>query len=362
MDHLRRRGAGHRRHLAWRILTFNPAIDSFNPMFTIIGGDGQEYGPVSLQQLRSWLTEGRVNLDTQAKAVGSTEWQRLGDLPEFGAGSTSAVPPPLSTASPALVTGPVDSASFANDLISRADKLDVFSCLDRSFQLWKTNFLPLVGVTLLVLLTQMVLNAIPIIGSFAGLLLNGVFYGGLYYYYLGKMRGEPRTVGDAYAGFKRGLGSLVGATVLTTCLTLLVIVSFIGPALWPVLRETLAGEAGAMEMPTLSLFSGVAVFLGFLIVMYLSVSWVFSFALIVDQGLGAWSAMEVSRRVISKQWFRVFFVLLLGGIVALLGLIGIVVGVILTLPLGFGAILYAYEDLCNPPTAAVGTSTGPLTA
>jgi uncharacterized RDD family membrane protein YckC len=61
-------------------------------MFKIIGGDGQEYGPVSLQQLRSWIAAGRANMETQAKVAGSDEWQRLGDLPEF---SEEIAPPPL---------------------------------------------------------------------------------------------------------------------------------------------------------------------------------------------------------------------------------------------------------------------------
>jgi uncharacterized RDD family membrane protein YckC len=54
-------------------------------MFTIIGGDGKEYGPASVDQIRAWITAGRANLDTKAKAVGSDEWRRLGDFAEFGA-------------------------------------------------------------------------------------------------------------------------------------------------------------------------------------------------------------------------------------------------------------------------------------
>ena len=61
-------------------------------MFTIIGGDGQEYGPATVQQLRAWVAAGRANLDTKAKAVGSDEWRRLGDFPEFVG---PLEPPPL---------------------------------------------------------------------------------------------------------------------------------------------------------------------------------------------------------------------------------------------------------------------------
>jgi uncharacterized membrane protein len=59
--------------------------------------------------------------------------------------------------------------------------------------------------------------------------------------------------------------------------------------------------------------------------------------------------MEVSRRVVSKQWFRVFFVMLLAGILAMLGLIGLFIGIVFTLPIMFGAIVCAYESLCRPP-------------
>jgi hypothetical protein len=41
-------------------------------MYKIIGADGKEYGPVSTEQLRQWLTEGRVNNQTRVLAEGGT--------------------------------------------------------------------------------------------------------------------------------------------------------------------------------------------------------------------------------------------------------------------------------------------------
>lgn len=60
-------------------------------MFTIIGGDGKEYGPATVEQVRAWIAAGRANLDTKAKALGSEEWRRLGDYAEFS-GDTGAPP------------------------------------------------------------------------------------------------------------------------------------------------------------------------------------------------------------------------------------------------------------------------------
>ncbi len=64
-------------------------------MFTIIGGDGKEYGPATAEQLRGWITAGRVNLETKARTGSNTEWRRLGDFPEFGGTAQPAEPPPL---------------------------------------------------------------------------------------------------------------------------------------------------------------------------------------------------------------------------------------------------------------------------
>ena len=52
-------------------------------MYKIIGADGREYGPVSAEQLRQWMVNGRVNAQTLTQLVGSTEWKPLGSFPEF---------------------------------------------------------------------------------------------------------------------------------------------------------------------------------------------------------------------------------------------------------------------------------------
>ena len=51
--------------------------------YFIIGGDGKQYGPVSGEDLRKWIAEGRVNGQTQAAAEGGAAWQPLSAFPEF---------------------------------------------------------------------------------------------------------------------------------------------------------------------------------------------------------------------------------------------------------------------------------------
>ena len=55
------------------------------PSYKLIGADLKEYGPVSAEQIRQWLTEGRVDSQTKLQAEGGGEWKRLAEVPEFTA-------------------------------------------------------------------------------------------------------------------------------------------------------------------------------------------------------------------------------------------------------------------------------------
>jgi Domain of unknown function (DUF4190)/GYF domain 2 len=85
-------------------------------MYKVIGVDQKEYGPVSAEELRRWIAEGRANAQTLVQAEGTADWKPLTNLPEgatnwkplasfpeFTSALNAALPsppPPLSTAVP----------------------------------------------------------------------------------------------------------------------------------------------------------------------------------------------------------------------------------------------------------------------
>lgn len=76
------------------------------PMYRLIGHDQKEYGPISLEQLKLWLAEGRIGPDTQISLDGTSQWRPLSTYPEL---SSLATPGPLPS-SP-FSAPPVDDAS-----------------------------------------------------------------------------------------------------------------------------------------------------------------------------------------------------------------------------------------------------------
>jgi uncharacterized RDD family membrane protein YckC len=61
-------------------------------MFSILGVDGKEYGPVSVAKLNEWMADGRANLATKARRANETEWYTLGDFAEFNPVAAPAAP------------------------------------------------------------------------------------------------------------------------------------------------------------------------------------------------------------------------------------------------------------------------------
>jgi hypothetical protein len=62
-------------------------------MYRIIGADQKEYGPISGDQLRHWISEGRVNAQTKVQVAGAGDWKSMAELPEFAAILPRPAPP-----------------------------------------------------------------------------------------------------------------------------------------------------------------------------------------------------------------------------------------------------------------------------
>jgi hypothetical protein len=64
-------------------------------MYKIIGQDGKEYGPITAQQLRQWISENRVESRTPVFTDGAKDWTFVGLLPEFADCFARSVPPAI---------------------------------------------------------------------------------------------------------------------------------------------------------------------------------------------------------------------------------------------------------------------------
>ena len=61
--------------------------------YTIIGGDGDEYGPVSIENVARWIRTGRANERSLVRTEEAAQLQPLGQVPELARLLTGAIPP-----------------------------------------------------------------------------------------------------------------------------------------------------------------------------------------------------------------------------------------------------------------------------
>jgi len=274
-------------------------------MYKIIGADEREYGPITSDQLRQWIREGRANAQTKVLPEGATDWRTLSELLEFadvlaGAAPGPGVPP---------VVGAVDPEALAAEILARGYNVDIGNCIGRGWNLVKKDFWLLVGASFFVFLIMGGVGIVPIAGAIAGFIIDGALLGGLYLLFLKRIRGQPATTGEIFSGFSLAFVQLMLAQIVVALLSCLGFLLCILPGI------------------------------------YLMVAWLFTLPLVIDKKLDFWPAMELSRKVVTQHWWSMFGLLIVSGLINIVGVLACLVGVFVTVPIGLAALMYAYEDI-----------------
>lgn len=290
--------------------------------YFLIGTDGRQYGPLSQDDVFTWLTDGRASRYSRARRETEAQWAALRDMPEFEA----ATRPPMVGGD--AVTSPRndshDEADHPIDLAAgRGLRLDPISCFRRAWWLVARDFALLGGWTLVVAITIIATSVIPRAGWLIGLLLNNLLTAGVYLMFLARMRGQRPVFNDIVVTIRNAAGRLVLAGITQSMITAPIVYASTTTS------EQLRNGLLVLSIPSL----------------YLLVGYVFVLPLIVDRNLPFWRAMETSRRTVHRQWFQTFGLLFAAGLLLIIPARWFIFGLVLTLPVCTAALMFAYEDL-----------------
>ena len=324
--------------------------------YTIIGGDKKEYGPVTAEEVRQWIAEGRLDAFSQARSENDTEWRPLSTFAEFTAAFQAKA---HGADSPPPAIGPITR--------STPDKeLDVFACLQKGYTLVKNNAGLLITGTvifgMIVSAMSMVVSELPpAIARFAmilGPLVSGPLTGGLFYLFLKQIRGQEGALGDVFAGFRMAfiplfLGGMVMLLVIELCMAPASVVygEKIDPLLTKFQQVSPTSPADVQNLANSLWPQVVAAFWSYgpifllcaIPAMYLSINWQFTLPLIIDKKMNFWPAMKLSWRVVHRHWWQIFGLVVLTQLLNVVGLLVCCLGVFFTMPVGFAALMFAYE-------------------
>jgi uncharacterized membrane protein len=319
--------------------------------YTIIGGDGKQYGPITGDDLRKWISEGRLNAQSLAKADSDAEFRPLATFPEL---ADVFAPQAAEPDAPPSLAG-------SADWLERDYELDLGGCISRGWELVKNNMGSLFVGALIYLLIEFAvagLSNIPIIGpvfSIANFVCSGPLLGGVFYLFIRVNRGERAEVGEIFSGFRRAfaqlfLGVLVQGLLVGLCMIpfiVIFIIKFIPLA--GHLHELRSGtppDQATIDAIKSLIFATLPVALICAIpATYLSVCWKFTLPLIVDRQLGFAGAMKASWKMVNKHWWLVFGLVVVIDLLNVAGVCACCVGLLFSMPLGFAALMIAYETI-----------------
>ncbi|HON07583.1 MAG TPA: GYF domain-containing protein, partial [Verrucomicrobiota bacterium] len=284
-------------------------------MYTILGADKQEYGPVSGDQIKQWILEGRANEQTLVKTETTGEWKPLAEYPEFAETFSSLKPPPP-------MPEQVDVQQWAQEIVKKDYELKVGDCLSKGFELFKNNFGTLFGaafIYFLITLGLQSLTMIPVIGFLfviVNMLIMPIILGGLYYVFISKIRGKPVGIGDLFYGFSHNTFQLIAVYIV---MALLVLASAIPGGIIAGLGFLAGGIAKTKALVIIGVLVGSIV--AIIPMIYLGVCWAFSIPLVVDKGLDFWEALKLSLKKVRQHWFSVFWLTIITGLINLAGVL-----------------------------------------
>ena len=104
-----------------------------------------------------------------------------------------------------------------------------------------------------------------------------------------------------------------------------------------------------LQIFLVNLVAGLLTAIGILLLIipgvYLAVSYFFAMPMVIEKRFDFWTALETSRKLVTKQWFSIFGFSLLVGLLNVAGALLCGVGLLVTVPWSICTIVSAYTDI-----------------
>jgi uncharacterized membrane protein len=223
-------------------------------------------------------------------------------------------------------------------------------CIKAGWEVLKDKYWLFVGMCAVAIL---VAGAVPMY------ILMGPMMCGLNLVFFKQRRREPVEFADLFKGF-----DYFGQSLIATMLYVLPVMAIVIPAYllfyFGMLVSVAAQGASSEPNPALPLVVLVMFSLFVLVMMVLllliSVGFTFTYPLIVDRRLAGFDAVKLSFKAAMANFWRLFGMMILTGLLGLAGYLVCCVGMFLVLPISYAAIDMAYEQVFGLANASEAPS------
>jgi hypothetical protein len=209
-----------------------------------------------------------------------------------------------------------------------------------------------IGFTVLYFIIIFIVNLLPFVSIVSGFLQTILLAG--YVLFCRNLLSNREEFGNFFGGFNQASNLVIYTLLMILVVLPLLIVLFTALIPFELLPTLFSGDPSEIREFGERIFFYLTarlpiffiIFCGFI---YITVSYSFAPALIVDAGLSPWTAMETSRRVIGKQFFPFLGMMIILGLLLSIGsLITCLLGALVAIPYYYCVIFCAYDDILKP--------------
>jgi uncharacterized membrane protein len=220
----------------------------------------------------------------------------------------------------------------------RRKAVDPVECIKRGWEIVKPNYLLFVGMCFI---GYFIGTAVPL-----GILM-GPMMAGMYLCLLAaRRREEPVEFGMLFKGFDFFGPSLIATLLHMVPIMVIVIPTYLLFYIGVFFAVAVAGQSNS-SAPVFGLFAAfsfVMMVIGILLVI-ISIGFTFAYPLIVDRKLAGWDAVKLSFKAAMANFWRLLGMMLLTGLLSIGGALCLIVGMFFVLPIVYGAVASAYEQV-----------------
>ena len=214
------------------------------------------------------------------------------------------------------------------------------SWLGEGFEFFKQGAGSWVLICIVGFVIMMVLAFIPVVNLVTGL-LTYVWVGGLMLGLQAQDKGEPIQVNHLFAGFSNNFGSLLLLGVVVTLVSFAIAGVFIGSVFWQMYSGSYDGAA---IMDDLAGFMIGFLVMCLVLIPLMMATW-FAPALIILHDKPIFAAMKMSFFGCLKNVLPFLIYGILATVVLILGSIPLMLGLLVVVPMLFGALYASYKDI-----------------
>lgn len=200
-----------------------------------------------------------------------------------------------------------------------------------------------IGFIFIYLIIVSFIGTIPILGQIANVVIGSPLIMGFYIVAHQIHRGETYQFSDFFKGFDH-FGQLVLMIIAMYILIFLASIPFV-IAIYPSgIFQAYMSENPTEILDALRNFPMWSLVL-LIPIIYLSIAYTWANMFVVFYNVDFWTALESSRKIISKKWLIIFLFIIVISFIAILGVIGFFIGILITIPIAMIAIYLSFADV-----------------